>query len=215
MKKFILSAVMAIAALSSYAQQPVGGISLTPHIGFGYAIASEKILDTFSGYITGVAGVEATYKATDMFGLSLGFDYGYGSTVTESYNKSAYGIKTNGEAYFTHYMINIPVLAQLHFGQFAVKAGIQPGWTISPKFHAESSVSAEGTTINSKRDLDLDDDVNAFQLTVPVGISYTLNSLPLQFDLRYSIPVKSYDTDDTFKLGTIMLTAGYRFDLGK
>jgi len=210
MKKFFISAVMAIAALTASAQQPAGGLSLTPHFGMGYAIASEKILGTFNGYITAVAGVEATYKATDLFGVSLGFDYGYGSTFKETANKSLYGVSYSGEAYFDHYLINIPVMAQLHFGQVAFKAGIQPGWVIAPKYH----VDAHNGSTSASGKVDLDDNVNAFQLCVPVGITYS-PTFPMQFDLRYSIPLNYYDhPNDSFKLGTIMLTVGYRFDLG-
>jgi len=212
MKKFFISAVMAIAALSASAQQPAGGLSLTPYIGLGYAIASEKIVDEFDGYFTSVVGVEATYKATDLFGISLGFDYGYGQTSTK---KETFG-STECEIYLNHYMINLPVMAQLHFGQFAIKAGIQPGWIISPEGHNDyKNSNMSGNYINNIKDY-----VKSFQMSVPVGICYSPN-FPLQFDLRYSIPMSDYFDTSKFtdakncKLGTIMLTVGYRFDLGR
>jgi len=217
MKKIFLSAVMAIAALAASAQQPVGGISLTPHLGVGYAIASPSLCDKYDGFISAVAGVEATYKATDLFGVSLGLDYGYGQSSSEEFKKGSIKV----ERYLTQYTFSVPVLAQVHFGQFAIKAGIQPGWIISPKAHFDSTIEEISNVGN------IEDQVNSFQLSIPVGISYS-PSFPLQFDLRYCLPLTDYLKDSAMKelsslgfnyenskLGTIMLTVGYRFDLGK
>lgn len=219
MKKFFLSAVMAIAALAASAQQPAGGISLTPHFGMGYAIASPSLFDKYDGFFSAVAGVEATYKATDLFGVSLGLDYGFGQTPSEEYKNGS----TNIERYVTQYTFAIPVLAQVHFGQFAIKAGVQPGWIISPKGHIDGTID-DVTTNNEGK---IEDQINSFQLSIPVGISYS-PSFPLQFDLRYCLPLTDYFKDSTMKevsswgydyknskLGTIMLTVGYRFDLGR
>jgi len=218
LKKFFLSALMAVAALSASAEQPAGGLSLTPHASMGFAIASEKMLDTFDGYITAMVGVEATYKPTDLLGFSVGLDYGYGSTVKETRKVSGY----EAEAYLTHYLLSVPVLAQLHFGQFAVKAGIQPGWVISPEGHSEwKSTEKNEYNISGSFNGKLKDEVNSFQCSIPVGICYS-PSFPLQFDLRYNIPLTEYlkeevanASNDHFKLGSIMLTVGYRFDFGR
>ena len=213
MKKFFLSAVLAIAALAASAQQPVGGISLTPHVGMGYAIASEKFANDFNGFVTACAGVEATYKPTKMFGISAGLDYGYGSTFTETQKFNYENTSKKYDHYMDHYFINLPVMAQLHFGQVALKAGIQPGWVIDPKHHVDWKDGNYSANMNYNGQ----DDINTFQLSVPVGISYS-PKFPLQFDLRYNIPVTGYmkNTEGgNFNLGTIMLTVGYRFDLGR
>lgn len=187
MKKFIMSAVMAIVALTASAQK--GEYYITPHLGFGYMNMSN--MDDLSGGIGGTLGVDFEYMVADQFGISAGLDAFYGESNKEN------------DCYFSYGYLNIPVLAQYHFGNFAVKAGLQPAFIIDADAHT-GSVSES-----------FKDGFNSFSLALPVGISYTFNT-PITLDLRCAIPLTKQNKEsepgfDDCKLTTVMLSVGYRF----
>lgn len=186
MKKFIMSAVMAIVALTASAQK--GEYNITPHIGFGYTNMSK--FEDLAGGIGGTVGVDFEYMMADQFGLSAGIDALY--SESDKFN----------DAYFSYGFLNIPVLAQYHLGNFAVKAGLQPGFLI------EADAHHDGVSVDGK------DGFNTFSLALPVGISYTFKT-PITLDLRCAIPLTKQNKEDQpvgdSKFTTVMLSVGYRF----
>lgn len=213
MKKFFVIAIMAVAALTASAQK--GECKFSVHAGAGYAnvsnlefVANVKGNGTndFSSALGVVLGAECEYMVSDNFGLSAGLDYLY--TKSGEISEEDFGTKYN-DMYFSHSLLNIPILAQYHFGKFAVKAGLQPGFTLA----AELSMNGKTATIGPK---EYKDYLNSFNLSLPVGISLDCGS-STTLDLRCAIPLTKMNKENLLnngndtKMTTIILTAGYKF----
>ena len=206
MKKFLMIAVMAVAALTASAQQ--GEYFVTPHIGVGYGNLSNNGNLAGSNYTNAQIGADIEYMVGENFGISGGVDFLYAKSGEYIYQDNVNNYKSN--AYVTYAFVNIPVLAQYHFGKFAVKAGVQPGFNVQSKYHEKEKLSSSTTT----KDINLSEMCKKFALSVPVGVSYEFN-IPIVLDLRCAIPVtkmyKSEYVDKNSSFLTVMLTAGYRF----
>lgn len=205
MKKFFMIAVMAVAALTASAQSK---FHFTPHVGFGYAnMSGAKFSFEGSNYkaSSGAAwlvGAEAEYMATDNVGISLGVDYLFSQSDEQDIKNLMTG-HTSGNLYYKYSYLNIPVLAQYHFGKLAVKAGIQPSIDLTAEMHD-----------GHKGKADIKKAFNSMSVAMPVGVSYEFG-LPIVLDLRCAIPLtkqnKEKFLDKDLRFTTVTLTAGYRF----
>lgn len=210
MKKIFMIALMAVAAVSASAQD----FHITPHVGVGFSHYYNMRYGINEGG-TFSAGAEAEYMLNDKFGISGGVDFQFCHTDEHMFE---------GDSHWTSFnfgYINVPVLAQYHMGQFAVKAGLQPAFNVI----AQENYGSDSHSVK--------DDINTFSLSLPVGVSYELKKTPIVFDLRCAIPLtkqsenfyKYYLVDaagelhEAFaegnkgntKLLTVMLTVGWRF----
>lgn len=217
MKKFFMIAIMAVAALTASAQK--GEVKFSAHAGAGYvnvsnlefqSPVSKNETNDFSSSIGALLGVECEYMVSDNFGLSAGLDYFYAKS--NEISQETLGTKYH-DMYFTHSMVNIPILAQYHFGKFAVKAGLQPGFTVA----AELSMNGNTATIGPEgADKEYKDYLNSFNLSLPVGLSLDCGA-STTLDLRCAIPLTKmnkesfYNNGKDAKMLSIMLTLGYGF----
>lgn len=208
MKKFFMIAMMAVVTLTASAQK---GFHVTPHLGLGYGNMSnletpsellEDGVNSFKDHFNYLVGVEGEYQFSNVFGLSLGADFLYAKSNSISQETYIHGldIKHNDMSYSFSY-INVPVLAQFHFGGFGVKAGLQPAFLVGADY------SENGSSVSNT------DHLNTVSLSLPVGISYTFR-VPLILDLRCAIPLTRQNKDDlenNLKFTSVMLSLGYRF----
>lgn len=103
MKKILLTAVVMLASVASYAQQAVGSFTLQPKIGMN--VASLTKCDGCDPRIGLAAGVEAEYQATDIFSVSAGLIYSMqGNKAKEE------GVTLTTKLDY----INIPILANVY-----------------------------------------------------------------------------------------------------
>lgn len=206
MKKYFMMAVMAVAALTASAQS--GEFHITPHVNLGYAYLSNvgDDNDELSHNILGGFGADVEYMLTDEFGISGGLDFNYMESGKYTYKDK----DGEGESYCKYTWLNVPILAQYHIGNFALKAGIQPVINLSADVHTEASGS--GVTVSG--DYSFTDELNTVGLAIPVGVSYTFD-VPVTVDLRCAIPVTGMDKDvdfgDNSLLTPITVSVGYRF----
>ena len=195
-------AVMAVAAFTASAQK--GEFHVTPHISLGYGhmsdattIAMNGSVDLNSNLLGGV-GADLEYMISNSFGLSVGADYNYIRSTTEKFGN-------HDEIYATYSFLNVPVLAQYHFGEgFAFKAGFQPMFMLEAKAYAKDKSGSDSKSFK--------DEFKKVAYAIPVGISYTFET-PVTLDLRCNIPVgkmNDFDGKDMKLLG-ITATVGYRF----
>ncbi|MDO4216227.1 MAG: outer membrane beta-barrel protein [Bacteroidales bacterium] len=198
MKKLFLMAVMAMITLAANAQQ--GEYFVTPRVGLGYTHNSG-----FGEFCNGFGvslGAEYEYMVSDKVGLSAGVDFLYSqsdrveeSTPAEHYN--------SGESYTEFSFLNIPLIVQLHAGQFAFKAGLQPTINTSATLHVD------GVKIGT-------DNLRKVGLALPFGVSYQFRS-PLVLDLRCALPITKLNKEDNLdgdpdnKFTSVMLTLGWKF----
>lgn len=193
MKKLILMAVMALATVSSFAQQAVGTFTIQPKIGLNLANLTDGDADLRAGV---AAGVEFEYQVSDIFSLSAGALYsmqGCKNTIQDV------DVTTKLD------YINVPILANVYVAKgFAVKLGLQPSFKVNYKFSVDGD-SFDGEKWGPK--------ANGVDLSIPVGVSYEYQNFVL--DGRYNFGVtKAFDSKaEKSKNSVFQITLGYKFDL--
>lgn len=192
MKKILLTAVVMLASVASYAQQAVGTFTLQPKIGMN--VASLTKCDGCDPRIGLAAGVEAEYQATDIFSVSAGLIYSMqGNKAKED------GVTLTTKRDY----INIPILANVYVTKgLAVKLGVQPAFNVSDKQKlsgGKASVEAEDVGAES------------FDFSIPVGLSYEYNNVV--FDARYNFGVTNIADGGDSKNSVFQFTLGYKFAL--
>lgn len=196
-------AAMAAAAFTAQAQD----IHVTPHLGIGYS-HFYNMRDGNNDANAFNVGADVEYMLNSKFGLSAGADLQY--TMTEEHKWEGVTDWQN----YNLYHLNIPLLAQYHIGQFALKAGIQPALLLSANHK------------NGSNKTSVKDDLQTFSLSLPVGVSYEFKKTPIVLDMRCAIPLTKQNKGEFYKDGnggfvvgndgntkqiTVMLTVGYRF----
>lgn len=207
MKKFLLTIAVALAATASYAQSAAGTFSLIPKVGVNIANLTNNDGDT-KVRVGVAAGAEIQYMFTDMVGIEAGAIYSQqGCKLKE----------TNSNPTLKLDYVNIPILANVYVAKgLAVKLGIQPAFKVNSKLTAQAG-SAEAS-------VNVDDYVNSFDFSIPVGVSYEYSNFIL--DARYNWGLtKWYDTDKIKsdfgadgeavgdKHSVFQITVGYKFNL--
>lgn len=192
MKKILLTAVVMLASVASYAQYAVGTFTLQPKIGMN--VASLTKCDGCDPRIGLAAGVEAEYQATDIFSVSAGLIYSMqGNKAKEE------GVTLTTKLDY----INIPILANVYVTKgLAVKLGVQPAFNVSDKQKlsgGKASVEAEDVGAES------------FDFSIPVGLSYEYNNVV--FDARYNFGVTNIADGGDSKNSVFQFTLGYKFAL--
>lgn len=192
MKKILLTAVVILASVASYAQHAVGAFTLQPKIGMN--VASLTKCDGCDPRIGLAAGVEAEYQATDIFSVSAGLIYSMqGNKAKEE------GVTLTTKLDY----INIPILANVYVTKgLAVKLGVQPAFNVSDKQKlsgGKASVEAEDVGAES------------FDFSIPVGLSYEYNNVV--FDARYNFGVTNIADGGDSKNSVFQFTLGYKFAL--
>lgn len=191
MKKLILMAVMALATVSSFAQQAVGTFTIQPKVGLNLANLTDADGDIRAGV---AAGVEFEYQVSDIFSLSAGALYSMqGCKFTE--DKVDYTSKLD--------YINVPILANVYVVKgLAVKLGIQPGFNVTHKLSVAKGSTSGSTDIPGVKSVDL---------SIPVGLSYEYSNFV--FDARYNFGVTKVADDADSKNSVFQFTLGYKFAL--
>lgn len=192
MKKILLTAVVMLASVASYAQQAVGSFTLQPKIGMN--VASLTKCDGCDPRIGLAAGVEAEYQATDIFSVSAGLIYSMqGNKAKEE------GVTLTTKLDY----INIPILANVYVTKgLAVKLGVQPAFNVSDKQKSSGgSASFEAEDVGAE----------SFDFSIPVGLSYEYNNVV--FDARYNFGVTNIADGGDSKNSVFQFTLGYKFAL--
>lgn len=192
MKKILLTAVVMLASVASYAQQAVGTFTLQPKIGMN--VASLTKCDGCDPRIGLAAGVEAEYQATDIFSVSAGLIYSM-----QGNKAKAEGVTQTTKLDY----INIPILANVYVTKgLAVKLGVQPAFNVSDKVKLSGSrASLEPEDVGAE----------SFDFSIPVGLSYEFNNVVI--DARYNFGVTNIAEGGDAKNSVFQFTLGYKFAL--
>lgn len=192
MKKILLTAVVMLASVASYAQQAVGAFTLQPKIGMN--VASLTKCDGCDPRIGLAAGVEAEYYATDIFSVSAGLIYSM-----QGNKAKAEGVTQTTKLDY----INIPILANVYVTKgLAVKLGVQPAFNVSDKVKLSGSrASIEAEDVGAE----------SFDFSIPVGLSYEFNNVVI--DARYNFGVTNIADGGDAKNSVFQFTLGYKFAL--
>lgn len=187
MKKIILSAVIMLASVATYAQRAVGTTTVQPKIGVNFANLTDVKGDTKVGL---AAGVEFEHQLTDIVSLSGGLIYSMQGAKWNNDVKSDYLEIKGGTLKYNLSYINVPVMANVYVVPgLAVKLGLQPGFCVGKD--------------NTK--------AKTVDLSIPVGLSYEYNNFVL--DGRYNFGVTKVVDKLDAKNSVFQITLGYKFDL--
>ena len=173
MRKLAIMAVLALSSIATFAQSRVGTTTIQPKIGLNVSTVGD--FDWKAGF---AFGAELQHQFNRKVALAGGLVYSF------------QGGKTDDWTWNPGYL-NIPVTLNYYAAKnFALKAGLQPGFMVSKD--------------NAR-------DVNTFDLVVPVGMSYEFDNFVL--DARYNIGVTKVPKHGDGYTNTIQITIGYKFKL--
>ncbi len=197
MKKIMMMLLMATVALTASAQNTLrdkGSFTLQPKVGIGLGSLSGEYTTLSSvdnkirvGF---VAGVEGEYYAANWLGIALGLNY------------AQQGWKIEGDgtevAYKLDYL-NIPLTGNFYVAKgLALKTGVQFGFLTNAK----------------EEDIDIKDDVEKLNLSIPIGISYEFSNFVVDF--RYNLGLtqtNKHDNGNKLRSDLIQITLGYKIPL--
>ena len=189
MKKTIITIMLAIVSIATFAQKEPGTFNLYPRIGINfsrmsnseiYEMGEKEGIEHKSHFKTGlVTGAELQYQLNNIFALSGGALYSQqGERFDDIDDLESIKFHQN------NLIIPICAVATTKYG-ISFRLGIQP----------EIKLSA---------DYIMDKD---FNLSIPLGISYEYKNINL--DLRYNLGLTDATIFTDSKNRTIMLTIGY------
>ena len=193
MKKYLLTAIIMMVSMTTFAQREVGTLSVQPRVGISAAdFNGASDTEVRVGFI---AGAELEYQVKSWLGLSAGMFYSQQGAEAE--------LGSSDLTWKIDY-VNVPVVANFYVWKgLALKAGLQPGFKMNAKFEGSAGDYQVGTDM---------DDVKSIDLSIPVGISYDFGGLVL--DARYNFGIsKIFDYNDDLKNLAFQLTIGYKFSL--
>ena len=195
MKKLMMIAVMAIFAMTSSAQntnREVGAFTLQPKVGLAIGSFSGEYI-TVGGKVENkkrvgfTAGLEGEIYATNWLGIALGLNY------------AQQGWKF-GDVKCKYDYLNVPLVADFYVARgLALKTGVQLGFLMNAKWD----------------DLNVKDDCNKTNFSIPIGISYEFSNVVL--DLRYNVALSKVNKNATdnykYRSDLVQFTIGYKFEL--
>ena len=201
MKKFFLAISMTVIAICAYAQNEVGSVTIQPKVGFNIADITDA--NENNPRFGLVAGAEFEYQVSERLGLAVGLVYSAQGDKETKFDNYGNKVKLTEQLDY----INFPIMANLYIVKgLAVKLGIQPGLNLKADYEFKSGgVSASGSFS------DLGIDIESFDFSVPVGLSYEYKKFVL--DARYNIGLTKIVDGDSSKNSVFQFTLGYKFNL--
>ncbi len=185
-------AVLMLASVATFAQRPVGSLTVQPKIGMNFATLTKA--DDSESRIGLVAGAELEYQISDIFSISGGALYSQQGCEWSEDGRT----ETNKLDY-----INIPVLANVYVVKnLAVKFGVQPAFNVNSKAKASKGDSSIQGSIEG---------IKTFDFSIPIGLSYEYKNFVI--DGRYNFGLTKVSKYADSKNSVFQLTLGYKLDI--
>ncbi|HAE25117.1 MAG TPA: hypothetical protein DCG33_07230 [Prevotellaceae bacterium] len=199
MKKIGLIILLVLSYTTIFAQQEKGVFTIQPKVGIN--VANYRGISGSDSRIGFAAGLEAEYHFNRLLSMAVGILYSMqGDKETD--NLSGHTAKVTDDFAY----INVPVVLNLYVVKgLALKVGLQPAFNILSEFEMKSN----GRKITG----DYSDllDVNAFDLSIPFGLSYGYKNIIV--DGRYNLGVTKIVKNENSKNNVFQFTIGYKFKL--
>ena len=216
-------AAMMVATLSANAQFAPGTFSLQPKVGMNLSKVSnmsnlgEGNYQLDRSLLAGAAfGVEAEYQIAKPFSVAGGLLFSMQGCQWKDDDFTIGGekIEVKDTKIELNYA-NIPLVANLYlFKGFAIKTGVQFGFLLSA--NGKSTMKDSHSKITY--DEDIKSNCNKFDVSIPVGVSYQVPTIPIYIDARAifglsDIGKDTIDDGKSSKNQVFQLTVGYKFAL--
>lgn len=221
-------AALLVATVSANAQFEAGTFSLQPKVGGIISKVSNmpKFNDEIDGvnidvdrsfYAGALIGVEAEYQLTNMFSVAAGLNFAMQGCQWEDYEIKVgnnYSKVKNLKMELNY--LNLPIVANVYlFKGFAIKTGVQLGFLMSAKYKADNEVKVGDLIRKEDVSIDIKDGCKKLDVSIPIGISYQVPTIPIYIDGRYNLGLTNInkDGDTNYKNQVFQLTVGYKFAL--
>ena len=192
MRKVIIMAVLMLSSVATFAQRPVGSLTVHPKIGINFATLTKA--DDSESRIGLVAGAELEYQISDIFSISGGALYSQ-----QGCERSENGGTLTSKLDY----INIPLLANVYVVKnLAVKVGLQPAFNVNSKQKASKGDSSIQGSIEG---------IKTFDFSIPIGLSYEYKNIVI--DGRYNFGLTKVSKYADSKNSVFQITLGYKFDI--
>lgn len=233
MKKALVFIALMWSATTINAQSNTGTISVIPRVGvtfsnitkesMGFGHSSE--VQKGKTQVGPVVGADLQYQAHPALGLSIGAHYQrmgctYDDTDLSQADAGEHTVYQNSHTYM-HYL-SVPLMGHFYVAKnFAINAGIQASFLLSNNMHSESTnvtIGTDGSYTYHKEIEELNAEnknIRKFDFSIPVGFSYEYENVVLDIHYQFGLS-KVYKSliDNSNKNKAVVITAGYKFDLG-
>lgn len=231
MKKYLLMAAVALmAATGANAQSRFepGTLTIQPRIGGTGSMLTntpdldiEGFSDKLDATATGGAfvGADLEYQLTERFSVAAGVNYAMAGSGWEDADVTILGdkVKLRDMKIETGY-VNVPLTVNWYVAKgLALKTGVQAGFLTNAKMKMKMEESIGGGTKKTEYDEDCKDEINKFDVSIPVGLSYEFK-IPFVIDARFNIGLTKVnkESDPDFKDSrnlSFVISFGYKFKL--
>jgi len=222
MKKIVLMCALMVTSLGASAQYDPGTWSMQVKFGFGASQVTnieniplhESNADTQFKGATMIAA-DFQYQATKWLGIQSGINFWRQGNSWENFVED--NVKFENNKLEMNY-IAVPVLANFYVAKgLALKSGVQLGYLVNADVEMTAKAKIDNYKVTNITSVDVDDDCNKFDVSIPVGISYETKSDWI-FGAQYNIGLTkvnkdSYEDAKDSKNGVFMFTVGWRFKL--
>ena len=229
MKKLMMIAAFMVAAVSANAQfepgtfsiQPkVGGIiskvSNMPNLNLKQFNLSNTTIDR-SFYAGALIGAEFEYQIAQPFSVAAGLNFAMQGCQWQDFEvKEGDDYAKIKDLKMELNYLNLPIVANVYlFKGFAIKTGVQLGFLLSAKYKANNETKIGDLVHKEEASQDIKDVCKKFDVSIPIGISYQVPTIPIYIDGRYNLGLTNInkDGDVNYKNQVFQLTVGYKFAL--
>ncbi len=234
MKKFFMMAALMVVAVSANAQFEPGTFSIQPKLGANISwlsntpnmplgeLGNKKIELDKSPIAGALVGVEAEYQLANMFSLAAGLNFSMQGSGWSDFDEKIDDVKIEiKDNKMNLSYINVPVVANVYlFKGFAIKAGVQVGFLVGANYEVTATYRDDKASQNlsTKFDQSIKDECKKVDLSIPIGVSYQVPTIPIVIDARYNLGLtkvikESEEGYKDLKNNVIQLTVGYKFAL--
>ena len=223
MKKMMMIAAMMVVTLSANAQFEPGTFSIQPKIGINLSKVSNMPAISEGSYkldrsLLGgaVIGAEAEYQIAKPFSLAAGVLFSMQGCQWKDDDFKIEGEKVEiKDTKIELNYINVPLVANIYlFKGFAIKGGVQFGFLVGANAKSTKKIG----DVTTSYDKDVKDDAKKFDISIPVGVSYQVPTIPIYIDARANFGVTDImkdvtDDEKNSRNQVFQLTVGYKFAL--
>ena len=234
MKKLFMMAALMVVAVSANAQFEPGTFSIQPKLGANISwlsntpnmaldnLGNKKIEFDKSPIAGALVGVEAEYQLANMFSLAAGLNFSMQGSGWSDFDEKIDGVKFEIKDHKMNLSyINVPVVANVYlFKGFAIKAGVQVGFLVGANYEVTATyrVDKASQNLSTKFDQSIKDECKKVDLSIPIGVSYQVPTIPIVIDARYNLGLTKVNKESEegykdLKNNVIQLTVGYKFAL--
>mgnify|MGYP002525306673 CR=1 FL=1 len=234
MKKIMMIAAMMVVAVSANAQFEPGTFSIQPKIGANVSwLSNNPGIEVAGKSITGktvtldnapkagfVIGAEAEFQLAKMFSLAAGVNYSLQGGGWDDYEEKADNYKYEVKDFKVSLgYVTVPVVANIYlFKGFAVKGGVQFGFMTNADLEYSIKNDIDGHKSTEKYSIDYKDDLKKVDISIPIGVSYQVPTIPVVIDGRFNLGLSRINKDKDYgekdvKNQVVQVTVGYKFKL--